>query len=492
MQVASSADQDQAEDGDEVTGRCVADRSSAWPLTAGLGLPSAGRLWHGRAALLGSRRERSGVERRSWRDWRLLWPGQRRPRADRASSRVERLRRASVPAGAERGPSSHGVRAERARACSAPPPAEHADLLAVGVAGAALAADARRARRRSPCRPCRPADRCRRPRDRCSGIWVLLQGMTTWLKQDDRARDSSRNGIDPGESWARSGTVGRRSATRPRSSPFETSRRSWPIHGFASSSALLAALRARERLARERAQRREVLVDLDQRRPADRRAPAAARRSPGLERAALGCEGAADDAEVGDQVLELALVLVQRATKVSRLRTKPARSPGWRPSSASLTWAVEPIGGRRGPERLLEALGAAVLVERVAELLQEDLEVGRAPAPAARSAPGRTGPRSRSGHRDHRAAVELGRLGRARVQVDEEVALEEEARPQLHRRVLLDRQGARPSAPSSPPRRPGPCRRSTRCSTSVTLPTLTPAIRTGLLTRMFWASGRRP
>ena len=43
---------------------------------------------------------------------------------------------------------------------------------------------------------------------------------------------------------------------------------------------------------------------------------------------------------------------------------------------------------------------------------------------------------------DERAAVELGRARAARVQVDEQVALEEEARAQLHRRVLADRQGA--------------------------------------------------
>ena len=83
------------------------------------------------------------------------------------------------------------------------------------------------------------------------------------------------------------------------------------------------------------------------------------------------------------------------------------------------------------------------------------------------------------------AVLEGRRGGRAGLDVDEEVALEEDARPDLELGVLVDRQALAPRSPSSRSR--APCRSPVTGSTFVTLPTSTPAIRTGELGLMLLA-----
>ena len=92
------------------------------------------------------------------------------------------------------------------------------------------------------------------------------------------------------------------------------------------------------------------------------------------------------------------------------------------------------------------------------------------------------------------ALVDRRRRGAAGLDVDEVVPLEEEARADLEERVLVERKrllverhrhrdSARLGSVSAVGRRPRPSRRSrpqSRSSTSVTSPTFTPAMRTGL------------
>ena len=85
-------------------------------------------------------------------------------------------------------------------------------------------------------------------------------GITTSLKHDERLRAWSRNGTVRCASWASSGIVGRRSATRPRSSRSETSARTWSMNGVAARSVAGRRAHAGQRLAGEGAQRRERRV----------------------------------------------------------------------------------------------------------------------------------------------------------------------------------------------------------------------------------------
>ena len=98
-------------------------------------------------------------------------------------------------------------------------------------------------------------------------------------------------------------------------------------------------------------------------------------------------------------------------------------------------------GAGRGLVELPEALGAAVLDQRVAELLEEDLEV-------ARGRPDWSVVRTWSSCTEADVWVTgkmwsvgaSGDSGLPGLHVDEQVALEEQARAQLEGRVLLDRQ----------------------------------------------------
>ena len=125
----------------------------------------------------------------------------------------------------------------------------------------------------------------------------------------------------------------------------------------------------------------------------------------------------------------------------SRLTTNSRQVAGLGPEQRLVHLRGVPVGRRRGAERLPEALGAAVALKGVAELLEEELQVV-----AHRLLQG--GQHLVELDRDlglplwnQRAAVELGGAWAARLQVDEQVALEEEAGAELHGRVLADREG---------------------------------------------------
>ena len=196
--------------------------------------------------------------------------------------------------------------------------------------------------------------------------------------------------------------------------------------------------------------------------------------------------------EVRDQVLELALVADQRAGR-PRGALEQAREvavglgaeqrlvdlgAALERGGRVLVGVVEGLGGRLAARRgvgvaVVAALGLAFrplreLVEQVAQVLARvALQRGQHLVELHR--------RRRLRDLDRVAVVEHRRRRRARREVDEEVALEEDARPDLGGRVLVDRQ------------RRGPRSRSVTTasfvpslgSTTLTLPTLTPAMRTG-------------
>ena len=119
-------------------------------------------------------------------------------------------------------------------------------------------------------------------------------------------------------------------------------------------------------------------------------------------------------------------------------------------------------------DRVVEALGAAA-GERLRVLAQEGLEVLARVALQRGQQVAELDRRRRLGDRDRVAVVELRRRRRARLEVDEEVALEEDARPDLELGVALQRQALVLASRSSRARRPA---RPRRGSTALTLPDL--------------------
>src|ERR671911_414709 len=94
--------------------------------------------------------------------------------------------------------------------------------------------------------------------------------------------------------------------------------------------------------------------------------------------------------------------------------------------------------GRR-PVELLESLRAAVVHERGAELVEEDLQVlTNVRLKGGQDLVELDGDR-RLVEREHVVVGYLRRARGARLYVHEQVALEEEARAKLERRVVLDR-----------------------------------------------------
>ena len=185
---------------------------------------------------------------------------------------------------------------------------------------------------------------------------------------------------------------------------------------------LVGGLHAGKGLAREGAKRGEVLVQLEQSRPAD------GERLGQLDdrvaqRGLVGGEVAADRVEVGDQALQVAAVGVQLLGDDVQVRDESRQVAGLRAEQRLVHLGGVLVSRRRGPEGLLEALGASVAVEGAAELLEEDLQV----LPHGRLQRGEDLvelDRARGlALRDHRAAVQLGSAGAARVQIDEQVAL---------------------------------------------------------------------
>jgi hypothetical protein len=159
--------------------------------------------------------------------------------------------------------------------------------------------------------------------------------------------------------------------------------------------------------------------------------------------------------EVDDEVGEVVLLVGERREGLRQPAHRPRQvvRPGAEERAEDLGVLLQ--GPRAGLERLVERLAAAhaahrrvldgVLrrrrlgVERLAEALQRLLErrarVGLQRGQHLVELDRRRGLR----HRDQPAVVELAGAGRARLEVDVEVALEEQPRPDLHRRVAVDR-----------------------------------------------------
>src|SRR5262249_49919241 len=132
---------------------------------------------------------------------------------------------------------------------------------------------------------------------------------------------------------------------------------------------------ARERLARERAQLRERRIQVAGRGP---RGVEHARqlRYGGLERAAVGSERAREDAEVVHEVPELDLVAVEPAHDLVEVDDQPREVVGARPEQRLVDLGGVLVRAARGAVVLVQALGAAVVLERGAELVQRRLQVG--------------------------------------------------------------------------------------------------------------------
>jgi hypothetical protein len=110
---------------------------------------------------------------------------------------------------------------------------------------------------------------------------------------------------------------------------------------------------------------------------------------------------------------------------------------------------AEPVGGREVRDRAVERTGAAA-PHRSGVLAQQRLQVGAGVGVEHRQ---HLGQRHRAaGLGDRHGAAVLDRLGlrRARLEVDEEVALEQDARPDLHVRVLVHRQRVLPQLHRDP------------------------------------------
>ena len=279
-------------------------------------------------------------------------------------------------------------------------------------------------------------------------------------------------------SAARSGTVGRRSAARPRSSGSETRPRSSRTNGSETSSVSSELWTpGRSSLASERSGGNDSLSACERRhRGAQRvRQLADGRAQVGL----LAREGGRGGVEVGDQRLELLAVAVERGGGRAGVLRRSRRGRGRsRRSIASADDRRVAVGGLPVRERAVEAARAGAL-ERRAVLAQQDLEV-----------------LARVGLQRGQHLVELHRRGGL---LDRERARRRRARASTASRPSGRRRSCprgRSAAGSWPSRRcgpGGPCRRSAWSrsrpsrparSTPVTLPTSTPAIRTGEPGRM--------
>ena len=259
----------------------------------------------------------------------------------------------------------------------------------------------------------------------------------------------------PLTSLARSTVVGLSSLVRPPSSSGPTSLRACAIHGSAASIVAGVSLTpGRISLANARVFGNEALrLTSALSACVERRAELADRglqvvllvgqraqggvevRDEALELGGVGAERLGDPRGVGDQAGEVVLVEAQERLVDDRRVLQRARRVVDRP--------VQRLGGRLaldvGVLRLV--LGGGRLVgQRGAVAVEQPLEavarVGLQRGQDLVELHGRGG----LGRRDRVAVAQRRRLGRARREVDELVALEEDARPDLQRRVLVDRQ----------------------------------------------------
>jgi len=264
----------------------------------------------------------------------------------------------------------------------------------------------------------------------------LVHGRITSFWQLEAARTCCSSGTVASLSWASDGTVGTRSATSPRNSGVETSLRAWPMSGIEASMAgpdertAGRSAAASERRAGNDALRASraglaacsvcgssvTVCSSDDCWPAN----AAAVRLKLVIRACSsgGLASSASGARVADEAGEVPLLQPERGL-VDLRRVLVRRLP---------------VGDRRvvarGPGRLH---GLRVLVE-------EDLEVVAGVGLQRGQDLVQLHRRAGVLDLDRVAVAELGRARRARVDVDEEVALEEDPRTDRRGRVDVDRQ----------------------------------------------------
>ncbi len=167
----------------------------------------------------------------------------------------------------------------------------------------------------------------------------LAQGITTSLKQEASARDWFRNGSVRRASFASFGIVGRRSATRPRSSRSETSARIWATNGVAARSVSgVARTPGSASRANARSAGNEPFRFVN--------AGSAARNVFGSSSIARprAASWAANEPEktrrLVTRLCSVASLLPSARTTRSRLPIRPLRSPGSVPSTAWLTCEV--------------------------------------------------------------------------------------------------------------------------------------------------------
>ena len=202
----------------------------------------------------------------------------------------------------------------------------------------------------------------------------------------------------------------------------------------------LGAAHARQRRLGEGPRRRQRVVDRVQRRVGDVE-QLAQRRDARLQRGALAREGGGGRGEVRDEPLERLLVArerrggplpaAQHARDVVVGVLAERGLAGDRPVAVGLLPVLR---------RLAEARGA-LAVERLRVLVEEGLEVLAGVGLERRQHLAEVDRRGRLRGGDRVVVVlQLGRRRRAGTEVDEGVALEEDARADLERRVAVDRQ----------------------------------------------------
>ena len=196
--------------------------------------------------------------------------------------------------------------------------------------------------------------------------------------------------------------------------------------------------RPRQRVAREPAHRRQRRVQRAQRRAALAQ-HVAQLGDGGAQVGLLAGEPGDGVVEVGDQLAQLLRVARQRAEHAPLAAQQPAQVVGLLPARGVGHLGAVAVGVLPVPDRLVEPARARAL-ERAGVLLQQrpqvlarlGLQGGQHLVELHR--------RGRLLGRDRRAAGQLRLVRRARAQLDEVVALQEQARAHLELGVLVDRQ----------------------------------------------------
>ena len=236
---------------------------------------------------------------------------------------------------------------------------------------------------------------------------------------------------------ASAGTVGRRSAARPRSSSSETSPRSWRTSGIeASSAASEDCTPGRRSAVNARSGGKDSLSAAERGLGGAQRARQLGDRRPQV--ALLAGERGGRRVEVGDQALELLGVAVQRRGRRARVLDVAREVVLGLAQRGLVDDRGVAVGALPVRDRAVEGLRAA-LVERVAVLVEQRLEVL---ARVGLQRGQQLVELDRHGglvDRDRAVVGDLRRARRARLEVDEEVALEEDARADLGARVVVDR-----------------------------------------------------